>query len=273
MRAAAFLSGGIIPAALRGTTTHVVSHIVDFYATICVLAGASPADDSPVAPLPVDPANPGQDIYSNGAWPSVDGRDLWPALVTDPTPHNYSAVHRQLWLSTEVLIQGQYKLVVAQQQPIKTNNGPEDGWRCGGNGHPRCDTRNSTSCGGQMGCDLWVKPTAAQCACGCAYDDEDREHFVPCLFDVEADSSEFHDLSPSLAPLRASMWAALNRSNLEQYMHGIPGKKQAQGRTPAALLGPCNPVCAQEYWTRFGVKADAGPNCGVPGCGEPRRDE
>eukprot|EP01052_Picozoa_sp_SAG31_P019295 SAG31_NODE_1401_length_8497_cov_4.386640_2_plen_673_part_00 len=266
MRAAAFVSGGLIPTSLRGSSSHVVAHIVDFYATICVLAGVLPADDSPTVPLPVDPSNPGKDIYENGAWPGVDGRDLWPALVIDPMPQNYTAVHSQLWLSTEVLIQGRYKLVVAQQEPIKTNNGPEDGWRCGGNGHPRCDTHNSTSCGGQMGCALWVRPTGSQCACGCAYDVEERNHFVPCLFDVEADSSEFHDLSAGQPALRASMWEALNLSNLEQYMMGIPGKKQAQGRTPPALLGPCNPTCAVEYWRRFGVKGDVGPNCGVPGC-------
>lgn len=187
MRAAAFLSGGLIPAALRGTTSHVVTHIVDFYATICVLAGASPLDDSPIAPLPADPADPAKDLYLNGsAWPAVDGRDLWPALVSTPTPTNYTAVHAKLWLSTQVLIQGRWKLVVAQQNPVKTNNGPEDGWRCGGTGHPRCDTRNSTQCGAQMGCELWVKPTPAQCECGCAYDDENRQHAVPCLFDVES---------------------------------------------------------------------------------------
>lgn len=241
-----------------------VTHIVDYYATICVLAGVSPADDSPVAPLPVDPSHPNRDIYSNGAWPSVDGRDLWPALVTHPVPQDHTAVHEQLWLSSEVLIQGQYKLVVAQQEPIKTNNGPENGWRCGGSGHPRCDTHNSTSCGGQMGCDLWVKPTLAQCTCGCAY--EDRNHFVPCIFDVETDQSEFHDLSAIKSSLKIHMWTALNLSNLEQYMQGIPGKKQAQGRTPATLLGPCNSACAQNYWRRYGVHGDPGPECGVPGC-------
>lgn len=198
--------------------------------------------------------------------------DLWPALVATPTPLNYSAAHARLWLTTEVMVQGKYKLVVAQQQPIKTNNGPELGWRCGGNGHPRCDTRNSTSCMGyptDTTCDLWAQPTASQCACGCAYDDEDRGHFVPCLFDVEQDSSEFHDLShasPLGATIRHEMWAALNRSNLEQYMLGIPGKKQARGRTPAAMLGPCNPHCASAYWARYGVKGDGGPQCGVPGC-------
>jgi arylsulfatase A-like enzyme len=112
MRAAAFVSGGRIPSALRGTATHVVSHIADFYATICMLAGVSPTDDSPVAPLPVDPSQPAKDIYSNGAWPAVDGRDLWPALVARPAPLNYSAVHARLWLSTEVLV-GLYPIVTS----------------------------------------------------------------------------------------------------------------------------------------------------------------
>ena len=72
--------------------------------------------------------------------------DLWPALVATPTPLNYSAAHARLWLTTEVMVQGKYKLVVAQQQPIKTNNGPELGWRCGGNG--RGDLRGCPAPGG-----------------------------------------------------------------------------------------------------------------------------
>ena len=39
MRAAAFVSGGLIPAELRGTESHVVMHIADWYSTFCALAG------------------------------------------------------------------------------------------------------------------------------------------------------------------------------------------------------------------------------------------
>lgn len=60
LRAAAFISGGLIPAHLRGTTSNVVGHIADWYSTICVLAGVEPADDSPIEPLPVDPTRPEQ---------------------------------------------------------------------------------------------------------------------------------------------------------------------------------------------------------------------
>ncbi len=63
-----------------------------------------------------------------------------------------------------------------------------------------------------------------------------------------------------------AMWAALNVSNLEQYMGSSDGSRRPAGRTPPALLGPCNAACASAYWARFGVHADPGPTCGVPGC-------
>ena len=141
MRGAAFVSGGLIPPKLRGTASSVVGHIADWYSTICALAGVDFKDDSPVKPLPVDPAQPGRDIYSNGAWPGVDGVDLWPFWVTDPVPDKPSAAHPDgLWLSAEVMVRGSYKLVVSQQDPNKTNSGPTLGWKCGGSKHARCNT-------------------------------------------------------------------------------------------------------------------------------------
>ena len=126
----------------------------------------------------------------------------------------------------QVMVLGQYKLVVAQQDPRKTNSGPTLGWRCGGNGHPRCDTAISFECGENpdtKGASTpqcaaqWVNATAAQCSCGCSY--EEREHFVPCLFDVNADSSEFTDISAKEPAVRERIWSKLNLTNLELYMH------------------------------------------------------
>lgn len=93
-RVAAFISGGVIPQRLRGTTSNLRLHVVDWYPTFCAAAGLTAAqcsDDSPRAPLPIDPSNPAKDIYSNGAWPGLDGVDvsvllaslLWRLL----TPH------------------------------------------------------------------------------------------------------------------------------------------------------------------------------------------
>merc|ERR1711937_139136 len=164
--------------------------------------------------------------YANGAYPGVDGVDLWPMLITVPQPGNYSAAHPDgLWLSAEVIVQGKYKLVVAQQDPAKTNSGRTLGWKCGGIKHTRCNTTVSAECGENPDtkgpktpeCDNWVKATTQQCACGCSY--KDRSHFVPCLFDVEADPSEYDDISSKQPELKTQLWTKLNRSNLEVYMH------------------------------------------------------
>ena len=38
-------------------------------------------------------------------------------------------------------------------------------------------------------------------------------------------------------------------------------------RSPAALVGTCNPQCAQTYWKRLSpTNSTVGPVCGVPGC-------
>ena len=71
MRVAAFVSGGLIPAALRGTSNDQRFHIVDWYPTFCHLAGIDSNDDSPTPPKAIDPAlGPSQDIYGNNTWVS-----------------------------------------------------------------------------------------------------------------------------------------------------------------------------------------------------------
>jgi hypothetical protein len=111
---------------------------------------------------------------------------------------------------------------------------------------------------------------------------------VPCLFDVQTDVSEFHDLSATHGALRMRLWRALNRSNLEQYMHRAdtkdPTTDPTANRSPAHLLGACNPSCAAAYWSKYdprvseadendnyyaGVSDYKYPICGVPGCTEP----
>lgn len=56
-----------------------------------------------------------KDIYGTESFPGVDGKDVWTFLM-DPTPYtkNYSAIHSALVLSKEVIVAGEYKLIVAQ---------------------------------------------------------------------------------------------------------------------------------------------------------------
>ena len=80
MRTAAFVSGGLIPSALRGTTNGVSCHISDWWATFAVLAGQEAKDDPPTPPLPGDHAEPYKNIYGDDSFPPLDGVDLWPML-------------------------------------------------------------------------------------------------------------------------------------------------------------------------------------------------
>ena len=121
-------------------------------------------------------------------------------------------------------------------------------------------------------CDTWVKATAEQCACGCQDTKRsDPTPFVPCVFDVALDVSEFNDVAAAHGALRAQMWAALNRSNLGLYMHRADTKEShgdpTANRSPAEYTGPCNATCADAYWRQYGARAAAaGLTCGVPGC-------
>ena len=251
MRVAAFVSGGFVPSALRGTTSDLIVHITDWYPTLCGLAGADPTDDPPIPPLPVDPEDPGRDIYrGNESFPPVDGVDVWSLLTSSAKP-NATAAHPTLWLSHEVMLVGDYKIIVAQPSPkimaAKTIN---NGWK-----YP-----NGT----------WIPSDDKVYGCN-AY--QERTHFRPCLFDVIADPREETNLA-SLQPDRLdAMWALLNRTLLTAY----------HARSPASLLGPCKKKCANKHWANLGLVeitaeeagvgfvaeafGEVGPICGVPGCG------
>lgn len=98
MRVAAFISGGVVPEKARGTRSHVISHIADWYTTVCALANpGAPSDfpmcrdDPPEPPSPVDPADPCiqdpmnvpcKDIYGNKSYPAVDGKNVWEAHMS-----------------------------------------------------------------------------------------------------------------------------------------------------------------------------------------------
>ena len=114
-----FLTGGYLPAPVRGTSTNVTVHIADWYATFAVLAGADPRDDPPVVPLPVDPALPELDIYQgNLSYPPSDSVNVWPFLVDPTQASNWSAAHPDgVVLSAEVLVQ--VRETIEGREPVK----------------------------------------------------------------------------------------------------------------------------------------------------------
>ena len=264
LRTAAFVGGGFVPTAVRGTNNTVNMHIVDWYATLATIAGVDPNDDPPVAPLPGDLSDPWRNIYGEKSFPPADGRNVWDVIVNSSGAAP-DAVHKQLVLSKEVLIAGKWKLLVAQPH-FKTQN---NGWK-GVDGK-------------------WVAPTAAESFDCLTQGVAPSKSFFPvpgqrglrpCLFDLRADPAERHDVGAANPDVVQELWAALNQTILTQRdCNGwsykgtagtIPGPVQADGETtacsPPGLLGICNTACAKTHWQTYSSKSD-GPVCGVAGCG------
>jgi len=276
MRTVALVSGGFIPAHLRGTRNNHTVHIVDWYATFAALAGAEPTDNPPVAVLPVDVSRPLRNIYGDRSFPPVDGTNIWPILTA---PHNFpriDAAHPDgLVLSKEVIIAGHYKLIVGQphfkEQACGWKNANGSWTQCPGNTsrrqlRPACEKQSK---GPKFG----ILPVPY------------RQAAIPCLFDLRDDPREERDLSGKFPGLVSKLWAQLNEtvastrdcSGWSYNGNGgnIPGPEQKTrtGRTgcsPPYLLGACNKTCAMAAWhsraKTGGSDSTEGPTCGVPGC-------
>jgi len=212
MQVAAFVSGGFVPVAARGTRYAGNIHIVDWYPTFAALAGVDGSDDPPVPPLDVNTSQPEKDIYGDKSFPPVDGRDVWDNIVGK----NYSIPHMSLWLSNEVLLRGRYKLVVAQPDPKLMEASSENlGWKSP-NG-------------------VWETAPSSQWSCNAF---RDRSNLKPCLFDLFDDPREQHNLAHKYPVLVQDMWAELNYTGLTAFT----------SRSPATLLGNCHPRCASKKW-------------------------
>eukprot|EP01065_Artemidia_motanka_P032219 TRINITY_DN39251_c0_g1_i1.p1 TRINITY_DN39251_c0_g1~~TRINITY_DN39251_c0_g1_i1.p1 ORF type:complete len:629 (+),score=222.81 TRINITY_DN39251_c0_g1_i1:76-1962(+) len=249
MQVAAFVSGGFLPSAARGTTASVALHVVDWYPTFCALAGVDAADGSEKPPLPVDPSlpptnPPPKDIYGNHSWPDIDGVNVWPILLDAARRNRRAEAHAELTLSREViLINGTMKLVVAQPDPSILAT------------HGEMPPKNNFTLGWKYPNGTWVLPSAFD-STGCGLSFLDRTSFVPCLFDVEADPRETNNLAAREPALTALLWKKLNTSYLTWY----------HSRTPAEMLGVCDADCAVKHWKGLGDRKGSGPICGVPTC-------
>lgn len=91
IRSNSFVSGGLIPAAVRNTTQHGVMHIADWWSTFCALAGVDPADGA----------------AAQHGLPPIDSLDMWPLL----SGANGTSPRDELFIDTSTLIQGDWKLI------------------------------------------------------------------------------------------------------------------------------------------------------------------
>lgn len=250
MRTAAFVSGGLIPQKLRGTQNAANMHIVDWHPTFATLAGADASDDPPVMPKSTDPANPHKDIYGDSSFPPLDGVNVWPALMNSQNSSPNDA-HEYLVLTKEVILSGQYKLLVSQPYFKSQNSGwkqPDGTWK-------------------KMNADDWP----------CSFQDVSPKDSAlpvphpgktPCLFDIRADPGEHVNIAKKNPDIVQKLWAELNATILTQRdcngwtYEPIPGPSGTC--SPAKLLGKCDSTCAKKKWAKYG--SNDGPVCGVPGC-------
>ena len=177
-RVAAFIGGGFVPEALRGTTNTAYMHVADWYSTLCGLAGVDPTDD-----------HPGTDI------PPIDSIDQWPTILKANATYSDGARQELVLHSAEgsdaalskvegdaALIQGRYKVVTGHQGGSGFWSGPVHPNATG----PPDPKRNGTACGAFSCCDR-------------------------CLYDIQSDPTEHVDLRTVKPDVFAQMHARLRK--------------------------------------------------------------
>jgi arylsulfatase I/J len=104
-RAAAFVSGGWLPAEVQGTTNNEMMHVADWYTTFSKLVGVDPSDPWAKA--------------SN--LPPVDGLDLTELITTTGA----SSPHAAIPVTTLSYIKGDYKLISTPKADFAAWSGPQ----------------------------------------------------------------------------------------------------------------------------------------------------
>ena len=252
LRATAFVSGGFLPAAQRGTVNPVVSHIADWYATFSFLAGVDASDNPPEQPLEVDASvdvlNPfkvvngrRRSLWGDNSFPAPDSKNLLPHLV-EPEKHDPNGLRPEgLVLDFETIILGDYKLITAQPCPLEKgeNSCKRDklfGWL-------REDAKNFDPVNDEnLGCLYRFKQFA-----------KNARQLSPCLFNLRTDMREKRPITTEPAKLR-ELWLALNNSIAYQYNTHLVGK--GNGLSPQSMLGNCvSRDRAGKRWLKERLKA------------------
>ena len=92
IRGNAFVSGGLLPEAVRGTKTEGYIHLADWYGTFCGLAGVDPTDTK----------------AAQHNLPPVDSMDMWPLI----SGQNSTSPRVDIPASFHTLISGDYKILI-----------------------------------------------------------------------------------------------------------------------------------------------------------------
>lgn len=195
VRVPAFVSGGFLPSAMRGSVLHGLVHVSDWYATLSAVAGLGDEAD--------------------GAGPSTpDSFNVWP------------------YLSGEVSESPRTEIVLDHHMFTNESANIGSDTVCGGQEWfelPGYDALGSIRVGRHK---LIVGPEKTASWYGQFSPNitapSDRDLYVacwtPCVFDVVADPGEHVDLAASDPDLLRELWAKFNESNAEYHpdVYGPP---------------------------------------------------
>ena len=224
VRVAAFVSGGFVPAAVRGSTLDGYLHCSDWYPTFCNLAGGVDCRDATTAARRGVPPVDGFDQwdYLTGAVSASPRTEIMVSRCEHPNQHHIPNSSTSP-ACTGAFISGQYKIVLGEQY--------YGFWQ--GPTFPNASTEPNRS----------VFDQPVDCGLG-------------CLFDIRSDPSETVDLAASnpaqLAQMRKRYFelnatqfdgprCPPNAALCQQYVaahHGYLGPIYEKGPPPPPLSGP-----------------------------------
>eukprot|EP00041_Stephanoeca_diplocostata_P032567 m.1047454 g.1047454 ORF g.1047454 m.1047454 type:complete len:536 (-) comp24171_c1_seq4:309-1916(-) len=200
VRTAAFVSGGLLPVAVRGTTISQIIHVCDWYRTFGVLAGV----------LPSQGEIPGA---KSGGVPAVDALDMWPLL----SGANTTSPRTGFPLSQFAIRIGDFKYINGSVHDHESWNGKI----CGKNYTDKdCEMGQWTGPTWPVGnCGGGGAPTVCPHVCDAASNCTRNIPCSPggCLFDIAHDPLETRDLSLEKPNLLALMQQALLAAVAERF--------------------------------------------------------
>lgn len=225
LRVMAFLSGGYIPQANRGTTFSGVISVADWYATFCELAGISEEEMTDKAAIEANvwiraynAAGPTSPILE---LPPIDSRPQWKAII-----HGEKIRTDAFWISPKAVMKFPYKLVTEDQ--------PYSMWF--GKYYPNCTSvhdMNDTSKGYPSFVDMKIFdkrvnfPDASTFTVNCS-----ATSAGACLFNVLEDPTEHHDLADEMPELVAELMTNLKEMQKNHYKRDLGEGQRVAVMTP-----------------------------------------
>eukprot|EP01062_Namystynia_karyoxenos_P013162 TRINITY_DN14742_c0_g1_i2.p1 TRINITY_DN14742_c0_g1~~TRINITY_DN14742_c0_g1_i2.p1 ORF type:complete len:353 (+),score=63.92 TRINITY_DN14742_c0_g1_i2:625-1683(+) len=188
VRTAAFVTGGWLPAAVRGTKQEGYVHIADWFGTFCGLAGVDPTDTVPGLP----------GVDSIDVWPLVSGAVQQSPRREIPLCINGTWGDGTTTWPVSALISGDMK-VMSGQYNISMHQGP--------------DFPNASKC-----CEIecWRKLPTLYCGT--------FEH-PTCLYNITADPGEERNLADALPDLLVELAARMHELSKDGY---YPDRSESQ---------------------------------------------